>query len=301
MSATIARPRPRRHRINWTDRLRRLTQLVFAGFIIVSSLRHGLGKEASAATPSLDALCPFGAVETLWMWITTGRFVPKTHPSNMVLGLGLLIGVLLAGSAFCGWVCPFGSMQDLLDWVRRRLHLPVVELPKQADAILRYGRFVTLAMIVYATANTSKLWFAEYDPYRTLFSLGWLFEFNLAEQWPGFVVLGTIIVGALLIPRFWCRYACPLGGLMSIFGNLSILRIRRNETSCRGCALCETPCPVGIAVAEASPAVSPNCIGCLACVQACPRHGTLTVQVGPTWYDGLKKVARRLRGQPTAA
>lgn len=284
-----ARPRMRRRRTTWTNVARRVSQLIFSVFIIVASIRHGLGGETSALA-STDALCPFGGVETLWTWITTGNFVSKTHPSNLVLGLGLLIGVLLAGNAFCGWICPFGAFQDALAWVRRKLHLREVRLPDRADAILRYGRFIVLGVILYATITSTKLWFAEYDPYRTLFGLNWLFELNLAEMWPGFAILGVITAGSLLIERFWCKYLCPLGGVLSVLQHVSFLRIRRSTDSCKGCALCETPCPMGIKVATAKSTVSVDCIGCLNCVEACPRHGALTVQLAPRWFDPIKRL-----------
>ena len=94
----LARPRTRaRRRINRTNLVRRGVQLFFAGFIIVASLRHQLAGETSALG-SIDALCPMGGLETLWTWISTGRFVSKTHPSNLVLGLGLALfhGLILA-------------------------------------------------------------------------------------------------------------------------------------------------------------------------------------------------------------
>ena len=288
MTATTTRVRPRRRSTDWTNVARRVSQLVFAGYIIAMSVLHQLGERTGSVTPSIDALCPFGAVETLWTWITTGRFISMIHPANLVLGLALLVGVLIAGNAFCGWVCPFGAYQDALTWIRRKLHIPEVKLPARADAILRYGRFVVLAIIVYASISTVKLWFAEYDPYRTLFSLHWLFGFNLATMWPAFVILGAVTIGSLLIERFWCRYLCPLGGVLSVLGHFSLLRIRRQDASCKGCALCEAPCPVGIKVATADPAVSVNCVGCLACVDICPRPGALTVQLKPTWLDWIE-------------
>ena len=300
MTATLSQPktkaRPRRRRTSWTTIARRTSQLVFAGFILIASIRHGLGLEANALA-SIDALCPFGGVETLWTWITTGRFVAKTHPSNLVLGLGLLVGVLLAGNAFCGWICPFGAFQDALTWVRRKLHISEIKLPAKADRILRYGRFVVLGIILYATITSLKLWFAEYDPYRTLFGLHWLFEFNLAAMWPAFVILGAVTAGSVLIERFWCKYLCPLGAVLSVTQHLSFLRIRRVEEGCKGCALCETPCPMGIKVASANPAVSADCIGCLKCVDACPKHGVLSVQLAPTWLDPVK---RRMNRNTTA-
>ncbi len=98
-----------RKRIVWTQRSRRITQLAFAAFIIIMSVVHYLST-VDGATPSIDALCPFGGIETLQRFIASGGlFIPKTHLSNIVLLIGLTIGVVLAGGAFCGWVCPFGA------------------------------------------------------------------------------------------------------------------------------------------------------------------------------------------------
>jgi hypothetical protein len=79
---------------------RHVTQLVVGGIIVVAAVRHQVEKATGAA--SVDALCPFGALETLLTWATTGNFVTKIHPSNLVLGIGLLVGTLLVGNAFCG-------------------------------------------------------------------------------------------------------------------------------------------------------------------------------------------------------
>lgn len=263
-----------------TQVARRLTQSAFSLFIIVSSIRHNV--VATEHLASIDAYCPFGGFATLWRWLASGGlFVQKTHQSNLILMLGLIVGVILAGGAFCGWICPFGALQDLLNWVREELRLPEVRVPARLDRALTYGRYVTLAAILYATISTVRLWFADFDPYRTIFGLGWLFEFNLAEHWPAYAVALGVVVGAVLIPRFWCRYLCPLGGVISLLGNLSLLRIRRDEAACSRCAVCNTPCPVKIDVARADPAVSVDCIGCLACVESCPRHKALSLTLGP--------------------
>lgn len=245
------------------------------------NIRHNLVNTEHLA--SIDAYCPLGGIETLWRWVSTGGlFVQKTHQSNLVLLLGLIAGVILAGGAFCGWICPLGAFQDLLDWVRRKLRLPEVRLPARLDRMLTYGRYVTFVGILYANIATVKLWFADFDPYRTIFGLGWLFEFDWAEHWPAYVVALAIAVGAFLIPRFWCRYLCLLGGAISLLGNLSLLRIRRDAAVCKGCDICSKPCPVNIDVAHATSAVSADCIGCLECVEACPRPGALNVTLGPS-------------------
>ncbi len=277
-----------RKRIVLTQRSRRITQLTFAAFIIIMSLVH-YSSTVDGATPSIDALCPFGGIETLQRFIATGgQYIPKTHLSNIVLLLGLTIGVVLAGGAFCGWVCPFGALQDGLTWLRKKLHIKEIVVAPKADRVLRYGRYVVLALILIQTISTVKLWFADVDPYRTIFSLGWLFEFNLETNWPAYTIALLVIGGSFLIERAWCRYLCPLGGAISLFGKFSLLRIRRTGDTCKSCALCERPCPVKLPVATAD-TMSSNCIGCLECVAACPRHDTLEVRLAPVWLDPLKK------------
>jgi NapH/MauN family ferredoxin-type protein len=277
----------RRRRIAWTQRLRHLTQFAFGALIIITSITHNLATE-DGTTASIDALCPFGGLETAWQFVSTGgQFVPKTHQSNVLLLFGLLAGTLIAGGAFCGWVCPFGAVMDFLTWLRRKLHIREIQVPARLDRVLRYGRYVMLALILYQTIALVKLWFADIDPYRTLFGLGWLFEFNPAVAGVSYVALIIVLVTSFFVERAWCRYACPLGGAISLIGRFSLFRIRRAGDSCKTCALCERPCPVKLPVAT-STTISSDCIGCLACVDACPRHGALEVRLAPTWLDGIR-------------
>lgn len=288
-----------RHRRHWSNITRRIFQWGFLILILTAAIRHNLAAESSSA--SIDALCPFGGLETLWRMLVEGRYIPKTHPSNLVLGLGVLLGALLSGAAFCGWICPFGSLMDGLTWLRKRFKLPEVRVPEAVDRWLRYGRYLVLALILLKTIETVKLWFSSYDPYRTIFSLEWLFAFNLAEHWPAYLVALVVLLASFWVPRAWCKYACPLGGALSLVGHLSLLRIQRDAADCKGCALCETPCPVGIRVAAAAPRINTNCIGCLECVEACPRHASLQVRLSPSWWDGLRSLARRMRRAQTGS
>lgn len=259
--------------------------------VLALAVRHQRESGGPDGASSVDALCPFGAVETLWTWATTGAFVAKLHPSNLVLGLGLLLSVVVAGNAFCGWVCPLGTVQDVLTWVRRRLHLPTVTLPSRVDRVARLGRFVVLAVVVVVSASTVQLWFAGFDPYVALFSLHWLFEPDLATMWPAWLVLAMVLASAVLVERAWCRYLCPLGAVLSVLGHASILRVRRSAWSCTGCDLCVRPCPVGIDVAKAAPAVSTDCIGCLECVATCPKGGALEVTAAAPWTTWRTSIA----------
>jgi polyferredoxin len=263
----------RRRRVPVSRILRYLSQAGFSAFILIASVRHALSVEH---LPSTDAYCPFGGLATLWRWATAGRYVQKTHSSNLVLGLGLLVGVLLAGGAFCGWICPLGALQDLLEGIRKRLRIPAIKVPARLDRWLTYGRYLVLVGILYATISTTRLWFSDYDPYRTIFSLGWIFEPNLAEHWPAYLVAVVTVGVALLVPRAWCRYACPLGGAISLLQRLSLFRIRRDTSLCIDCGKCDRVCPTRLPVAT-SRSVTADCISCLECIETCPVPGALDV------------------------
>jgi NapH/MauN family ferredoxin-type protein len=254
---------------------RHVTQLVAGGIIVVAAVRHQLEMATGAA--SVDALCPFGGLETLLTWLTTGNFVTKIHPSNLVLGLGLLLGTLLVGNAFCGWICPFGAIQDALSWVRRKLHLPTFVVPRRLDAALRWGRFLVLGLVIFMSYTSARLWFAGYDPYLTVFGLHWLFGAEASDYWIALLILAVVVAASLVVDRFWCRYLCPLGAALSVVGRFSLLRIHRTPSACTDCTLCDKPCPVGIEPSKAKPLVSSDCIGCMDCVATCPVRGALSV------------------------
>jgi polyferredoxin len=257
---------------SWIQVARPLVQGGFVAFILIAAIRNGLG----LAEASTHAYCPFGVIASFWPLVTTGAFAPKIHLSSAVLGAGVLISALFVGGAFCGWVCPLGALEDALIWVRRKLRLRELVVPAKLDAVLRYGRFVVLIGIIYATAVTAKLWFADYDPYYTIFGLGWIFEFDWTTQWRAYVTALAIIGGSLFIPRLWCRYLCPLGGLMSLLQRISPIKIRRNAPVCISCKRCDRVCPTRLNVSTAG-AVTHDCVMCLQCVESCPAAGALEV------------------------
>ena len=270
---------------------RAVTQLAVAAFVLCVAVRHQTAAGDEAA--SVDAICPFGAVETLITWLTTGTLIAKIHPSNLILGAAVLVAALLVGNAFCGWICPFGAVQDALTWVRNKVGLRPVRVPERLAAVLGYGRFVVLAVVLWFSATTSRLWFADYDPYAILFSLHWWFEYS-DELLVGLGVLAVVLLGSLIVDRLWCRFLCPLGAVFSVLGRFSLLRIRRDAATCTDCTLCDWPCPVGISVSTSAPLVSPDCVGCLDCVAACPVKGALQVS-GPVM---LGNVIRRDAHEP---
>ena len=160
---------------------------------------------------SLHAICPFGGVVTIYEFMTTGDFIQKIHSSSFILmTLGVLTAILF-GAIFCGYICPFGTFQEWIGKLGQKLFPKKYNklIPSKIDRVLRYLRYVVLAMVVYQTAISAKLVFQSIDPYYTLFNL---FTSEIAVS--GYIMLGVIAVLSLFIERPWCKYLCPYRGFL---------------------------------------------------------------------------------------
>jgi polyferredoxin len=268
---------------------RRVVQTVFVAFIFFVMLRHAwLGEGSGNVTPSAEAYCPFGGLESLYKFIVTaGGTVPHTHISNVVLLVAVLATALLARSGFCGWICPLGSIQDA---IHSFSHLLAKRIPAyrkgmksiQAqgsrlaflDRYLRLVKYGVLAWAVIGAAVYGVMVFRDYDPWSALINI---FEFSFT---PGLVILGITLLASFFVERPWCRYACPLGAASGLVGKLSPVYLKRQAEACTVCKVCTTSCPMGLPVHTATTIKSVDCIACLECVDACPREGALEVKVG---------------------
>jgi ferredoxin-type protein NapH len=217
--------------------------------------------------------CPVGAVQN---FIASLRFtMPGTWPhlGTMVVGYLGFIGVLV-GRLSCGWLCPFGFIQDLLHKVpTRKFHL---------WRPLRYGKYLVLAVMVvilplWLVDNTGlgHPWFCRIIcPAGTLegalpllflkpalwANLGFFF-------WNKLTILIAIIILAILISRFFCRVLCPLGAFYSLFSRMTLVQLEFIEGNCVECGSCVRKCPTGVKPHQEFD--SPECILCLKCLDAC--------------------------------
>ena len=116
---------------------RRIIQIGVLGFITFISARHVvIGEESAVITASPEAYCPFGGLETLYKYITSGRnFVSHVHLSNVVLLIAVLTVALLFRSAFCGWICPLGFIQDIFNRFSKFLQRYIPEMKRVVSSL----------------------------------------------------------------------------------------------------------------------------------------------------------------------
>jgi polyferredoxin len=272
-------------------------QIFFFVLIALISINHFLheagGGIAFFSSASLHALCPFGGVVSLYELFTAGGFVQKIHESSLVLMILVFITAILFGPVFCGWVCPFGSFQEWIGKIGQRIFGKKYNafVPFRADRVLRFLRYVVLLWVLYVTAGTAKLIFADYDPYYALFN------FWTGEVAPtALAALALVVILTLFVERPFCKYACPYGAVLGLFNLIRPVSIKRNDSTCINCKLCDRACPMNIRVSMAKNVRNHQCISCLQCTSeyACPIPSTVELMSG-----SIEALAPPSKGQKT--
>lgn len=213
--------------------------------------------------PGAVGACPLGALQD--SLAQSGRTAP-----SYILGILLLFGLLL-GRLICGFLCPFGLIQELLYKIR------TPKLRKNRfTRVLSYFKYVLLAIviavpIIYAGIPS----FCKYvcpagtfggaisllsNPNNTDFfgMLGYLFTWK-------FCVLVVVVVASIFIYRFFCRFICPLGAIYSLFCKISLLGVKLDKDKCIDCGLCVQGCKMDIKHVG-----DHECIQCGECISVCP-------------------------------
>jgi polyferredoxin len=258
--------------------IRTVVQWAFFVLIALIAVNHTLAEDGGGipglSKASLHALCPFGGVVTLYQFVTTGTMVQKIHQSSFVLMVISLLLAIAFGPVFCGWVCPLGTIQEWVSkWGRRLFRRRFNHfVPGRLDGVLRYLRYGVLVWVLYVTAVTGRLVFADYDPYFALFNW-WTKEVSLIALG----ILGLSLGLSLFIERPWCKYACPFGALLGITNLFRMFSIRRHESTCKTCGACSIPCPMNIPVDTKRVVRDHQCITCLECTSeaVCPVANTI--------------------------
>ena len=227
--------------------------------------------------------CPIGSLQAV---LNSRNFTVSCYVFGFIMVVGALFGRLV-----CGFLCPFGLVQDLLykiPFVKKVKNLP-------GHKYLRWLRYVVLVVFVLLLsglivndAGAGKPWFCEYIcPSGTLFAGIPLVLMNPALQasigWRFFLKVAILLVILLLSIgsyRPFCKYLCPLGALYGLCNPISFYRYQVDKDKCVGCGKCRQACNMDIPVWEKPN--STECIRCGECKAACPTHA-----ITSTW-DTLK-------------
>jgi polyferredoxin len=243
--------------------------------------------------------CPIGAIQTSFAGLRFNLSIAEKKFGLYVAGFLGAIGSVV-GRLPCGWVCPFGFIQELL----HKIPTPKVRMPH----FMSYFRYVVLATMVVALPllivddfGYGQTWFCKWIcPAGTLEAgiplillrvdlrslVGFMYYWKI-----GLLVL--FIGWFILSRRPFCRAVCPLGAIFGLFNKTSLFRMAVDDEKCTLCDQCYKDCPVEIKIYE-SPN-TPDCVRCLKCVSSC-KFGAISYE-----FLGKREVARDLRVKSPAS
>lgn len=225
------------------------------GFLLFSLF--WLGWMVHAQPSVVNVLTFFNALITDFKW---DYFL--MDPLLFILWCSIAASLLFWGRGpFCGWICPFGALQELANKAARRMKVPQIAVPWAVHERLwplKYVIFLGLfGVSIYSLALGERL--SEVEPFKTAIVLRFI------RDWP-FVVFALALLGAgLFIERFFCRYLCPLGGALAIPGRLRMFDWLKRYRECGNpCQRCANECPVQAIRPEGQINVN-ECIYCMHC------------------------------------
>ncbi len=183
-------------------------------------------------------------------------------PLIFILWAAIAVGLLFWGRGpFCGWLCPFGALQELLNNIAQWLKVPQITVPWGLHERLwpiKYIIFIGLfGLSLYSVAFAETL--AEVEPFKTAIIL------KFVRDWPFVIYALTLLAAGLFIERFFCRYLCPLGAALAIPGRMRTFEWLKRWPECGSpCQRCAKECPVQSIHPEGHINVN-ECIYCMHC------------------------------------
>ena len=188
---------------------KRLPQWSVLGVILFLVIRKLFDKNFEV---DFEAYCPFGGFQAFVSYIKTGSLACSMSSTQIFMGIVLLIGVIFFGKLFCSYLCPLGTISENLGRLGDKLGMRI-KLDGFFDKILRSLKYVLLFVTVHMTTSSNELFCKHYDP----FFAGVSFFGDDVIVWAAISSIILLVVGAVFIKMFWCKYLCPLNALFNVF------------------------------------------------------------------------------------
>lgn len=238
----------------WT-RHRRLHRWVRTGFLLFTLV--WLGWIASA---QLSIVHIINYLKSPFQGLDIGFYLAE--PLIVMVSIYTAVSLLILGrGVFCGWLCPFGALQELLAQLARALRLPQWNPSFKLQRKLWWGKYVSLAVVVSLAflAPAAGSVAADIEPFKTAIST------HFARALPYVLYAAALLSVGLFTERAFCRFLCPLGGALALLDRLHLLDLLKRRPECGSpCHLCERSCPVR-AIEPTGKIVMSECFQCLDC------------------------------------
>ena len=216
-----------------------------------------LGWYANAQLSVVNLMALFGALVSGFSW---QAFL--LDPLTFILWFAVAAALLFWGrGAYCGWLCPFGALQELTNRIARALHVPQWTLPWGLHERLwpiKYMIFLGLFGVSLMSIDQAEH-LAEVEPFKTAIVL------KFVRAWPFVAYASALLLAGLFVERFYCRYLCPLGAALAIPARLRMFDWLKRYRECGNpCQTCANQCPVQ--AIHPTGEINPNeCVNCLHC------------------------------------
>jgi len=202
-----------------------------------------------------------GALQALLAGHSLGFFL--YDPMTVLLWGFVAVSLVVWGrGTFCGWLCPFGALQEFTGKLGQALHLPQLKIGVRADARLKLVKYALLAGILgslfFPASMTEAL--VEIEPFKTAITL------NFVRSWPYVAYAVALLIMSSFSYKFYCRYVCPFGAGLALFGRLRLFNwLRRRQQCGTPCQTCRHQCEYH-AIKPNGSISYPDCFQCMECV-----------------------------------
>lgn len=242
-----------RKKINKVQILRFLSQIVFLILL-----------------PGLFTLA-FSQLKTVYLMLMKSQFDFIKALPNLIEAITIIPITILFGRFFCGWMCAFGTFNDFIYMISKKIFKLNFKVSTKVDSILKYLKYVILLFIVYFMWTKGSTLFDNSSPWDAFAQIPQSSQV-VSDYAFGFLILVFITIGAMFIERFFCKYLCPLGAIFVITSKLRLFKIEKSTDGCGKCRVCTNNCPMGIKLYKMEKVNSGECINCLRCTEVCPRN-----------------------------